>query len=86
MFLEIIKIIFYIFLSLILIEIVIHFFDKLKNFFIYNLKKRKDFLSPSYHKYLNRYESKKPLFKYLPIGIDFLTLKMRKSVEFNVIL
>ena len=41
MFLEIIKIIFYIFLSLILIEIVIHFFDKLKNFFIYNLKKEK---------------------------------------------
>ena len=71
MFLEIIKIIFYIFLSLILIEIVIHFFDKLKNFFIYNLKKRKDFLSPSYHKYLNRYESKKPLFKYLPIGYRF---------------
>ena len=42
MFLEIIKIIFYIFLSLILIEIVIHFFDKLKIFYL-QLKKKKRF-------------------------------------------
>ena len=71
MFLDSIKIIFYIFSSLILIEIVIYLFTKLKNFFIYDLKTRKDFLSPDYHKYLNRYESKKPLFKYLPIGFRF---------------
>lgn len=71
MIIEFLKYIFIILLILIIIELTINFFFKFKNFFLYKVKSRKDFLNPNYHKYLNRYESEKPLFKYLPIGLRY---------------
>ena len=57
MIIEFLKYIFIILLILIIIELTINFFLKFKNFFLYKVKSRKDFLNPNYHKYLNRYES-----------------------------
>ena len=72
---ELFKYILIIFLILIIIEITIYLFLKFKNFLLYKEKSRRDFLSPSYHKYLNRYESEKPLFKYLPIGLRYFNFE-----------
>ena len=75
MFAELFKYILIIFLILIIIEITIYLSLKFKNFLLYKEKSRRDFLSPSYHKYLNRYESEKPLFKYLPIGLRYFNFE-----------
>ena len=71
MFIEFLKIIFYLVLIVILIEIILNFVPKLKSLLFFEEKSRKHFLDPEYHNYLKRFESKTPLFKYLPIGIRF---------------
>ena len=53
----------------VLLEIFIFCYIRLKNFLFTEEKTRKDFLDPKYHKYLRRYESAKPIFKYIPIGL-----------------
>jgi len=71
MFLEFLKIISYLILIIILAEVVLYVFPKFKSLLFFKEKSRKHFLDPEYHNYLKRFESKTPLFKYLPIGIRF---------------
>ncbi len=66
-----IEILIYFIVLIFFIEILIHYSIKLKNFFLYKEKSRQEFLNPEYHKYLIRYESSKPMFKYLPIGLRY---------------
>jgi lysophospholipase L1-like esterase len=62
-------IILYLFLIYFCIEIFFNLIIKLRDFVLYNNKSRKEFLNPEYHKYVDRFESRVPLFKYLPVGI-----------------
>ena len=63
------KLLFSVILIFLILEILISALLRIKNFFLIKEKKRKDFLDPKYHKYLRRYESARPIFKYIPIGL-----------------
>jgi lysophospholipase L1-like esterase len=66
---NILQIFFYFLLIYLCIEIFFNLIIKLKDFILYNKKSRKEFLNREYHKYVDRFESNVPLFKYLPVGM-----------------